>query len=1086
MKPHELAQSLAKPSSCLSSQEMRWCHKLCEMSKDMMRERFCAVVRRNLDRPAMLSYSSDSTPLQTTQTIKSDFWDIRIIRRGRQGNSFVIQRLWFVSQMDRSVMFTEPLKLADGTAMTHYQCYKDLFPTLLQSGHRSISINHSCVDRGLASLQPLLHQHHLMTEADLAASLPEWERTRRRLCTWHVETQCSCHDAHKAMEWSLQPFLANRDILKNCFAIIASLRNSYHQIANHLSGWISGVLSYADWEYEPYGLWVMLGVDAGIMELMVSLELRWDEDSGRLLVAERWRNNPDTALVVRTAIMGVMKYKKWSESRWVTIGTNCRAVVASLLLGMPSLIHYIRTRPKESDYYISGAGEKLNNEERRFLVNAALLSHLSDTVLCSLLEDGRLALMRSSVESEILAEMQWADGLGDATVGLLAGVANMSALDLRTDLMTGILTSASFLHHRLRPARSVPWTLCGSGKSEKLNQFAAGPRPECGVGQQIHDLLSIGFPEATIIEALTVLENIDWSVTPAEQGHRHASAIARAHPGYCRDTLQARSQLGQLVTLWPKDETASKEAALLRKLHQLEKRRPVNYQGRQEFCKGLLELMKKKRAAGLISNPHVGKQVMATHHTHWNSLPKERKELWEKQAEESRAKKARLNDAEKQRCRAELLALRHQRSSEALAESAGPPCRLTECRFSDAEVQSFDSRWDDPRYTRGQIRERRALVAQPVGPPDAGLQARLAAFRQEPADRLVAPRAWMRSVAMHRSEFTSAIFRVEFLGNDVKLFRFIFARQSPQVLIAFMPVKQVASFSKVSLGRVASPIGKPWAAQFEFDIEDYPVLSDEIEWPQQSAVQVVMQVYYLRCGRLVSDDGLRPLGDVLNGLPQDDSKLDAPPTRGPQGGSRAALLQEFPWMQDFIQHSSSGGKASSRVGGGAPHDMGAPSDDDVQAADVDAIFEELYRRRAEAEVEAGEQADAPFSWSVLGGRWTAEHRGVACDAYSCKASSAAARDFIAKFGMQKTFRVSIQQYGELVCSALCRAWVHKMTWLYRMWEESAFSPDFQFLSADVRSYEEPAEVAGIFEGGGQAVRGRIAQIRSIGPSGMLP
>eukprot|EP00969_Alexandrium_andersonii_P013015 567874-Alexandrium_andersonii.AAC.1 len=93
----------------------------------------------------------------------------------------------------------------------------------------------------------------------------------------------------------------------------------------------------------------------------------------------------------------------------------------------------------------------------------------------------------------------------------------------------------------------------------------------------------MGYPREELVQALELIENIDWAITPAEQGHRHASGVMRHHPEYSQNTMQARAQLGQLGALWPSSDSDAKEAQLLRRLHRLERSRPQNLQGRQEW-----------------------------------------------------------------------------------------------------------------------------------------------------------------------------------------------------------------------------------------------------------------------------------------------------------------------------------------------------------------------------------------------------------------------------------------------------------------------------------------------------------------------
>ena len=172
----------------------------------------------------------------------------------------------------------------------------------------------------------------------------------------------------------------------------------------------------------------------------------------------------------------------------------------------------------------------------------------------------------------------------------------------------GTLTCAAFLTHRFRPAKMLPWSLCGANKCEKWRAVALGERPAAGVGQQIYDLVSIDYPESELTEALELLDEVDWAIASTEQGHRHASAIARAHEGYCAKTMQARAMLGQFAVLLPVDETKGERAKVLRQLQRLEARRPQSLQGRQEFVSGLSSLLQQRKCGKLADMPVVWKK----------------------------------------------------------------------------------------------------------------------------------------------------------------------------------------------------------------------------------------------------------------------------------------------------------------------------------------------------------------------------------------------------------------------------------------------------------------------------------------------
>eukprot|EP00971_Amphidinium_carterae_P115372 2284914-Amphidinium_carterae.1 len=85
------------------------------------------------------------------------------------------------------------------------------------------------------------------------------------LKSWHVGTGCAAHDAHKCLQWGLQSYLSNADLLRDVCIVMESIRNSYSSLASSLVGWIGVKLVRVPACAEGAGwlaLWQHLGVDA--------------------------------------------------------------------------------------------------------------------------------------------------------------------------------------------------------------------------------------------------------------------------------------------------------------------------------------------------------------------------------------------------------------------------------------------------------------------------------------------------------------------------------------------------------------------------------------------------------------------------------------------------------------------------------------------------------------------------------------------------------------------------------------------------------------------------------------------------------
>ena len=60
---------------------------------------------------------------------------------------------------------------------------------------------------------------------------------------------------------------------------------------------------------------------------------------------------PDLDGKLSIALLGMWEFHQFIACIWVTVGTPCRAVLASLMTGLESLVHPIRNDPDTTDSY---------------------------------------------------------------------------------------------------------------------------------------------------------------------------------------------------------------------------------------------------------------------------------------------------------------------------------------------------------------------------------------------------------------------------------------------------------------------------------------------------------------------------------------------------------------------------------------------------------------------------------------------------------------------------------------------------------------------------------------------------------------
>ena len=134
-------------------------------------------------------------------------------------------------------------------------------------------------------------------------------------------------------------------------------------------------------QHKLYQQWTALGVEPKLVTtLSEDLQLSWDNDTELLRVADDWAGQSNAMEEISGALLGVLHFQKFSDSRWVSVGTSCRALAAGMLTGLPSLIEHIREDPKMSDFYIGGAS-RLDDVARRCIIITSLASYASDAAL---------------------------------------------------------------------------------------------------------------------------------------------------------------------------------------------------------------------------------------------------------------------------------------------------------------------------------------------------------------------------------------------------------------------------------------------------------------------------------------------------------------------------------------------------------------------------------------------------------------------------------------------------------------------------------------------------------------------------------
>ena len=118
--------------------------------------------------------------------------------------------------------------------------------------------------------------------------------------------------------------------MSDIYILIASARNAYGLLHEHLGSWLSGVLTFVpEVDLRPVQVmqevWTVIGLEPALVQVLAEdLRLCWRD--GQLCLSEGWER-------LSGALLGIWQFKQFSDIRWVTVGSSCRRLIGALLSG---------------------------------------------------------------------------------------------------------------------------------------------------------------------------------------------------------------------------------------------------------------------------------------------------------------------------------------------------------------------------------------------------------------------------------------------------------------------------------------------------------------------------------------------------------------------------------------------------------------------------------------------------------------------------------------------------------------------------------------------------------------------------------
>lgn len=209
-------------------------------------------------------------------------------RSGFEAHEALIKNQFFRKRLveggaENTVLLQEPVSLefGKGAHAIHQACMKD-WRALRQLGHDGIAIEYYCFDRfAISAHERLIRQWHHLQEPSYAHLATECTVDELHMMEWVLVQGCAAHDAQSAFRWGMGADLKDRDLLRDVYIAIESLRNSTDLLIRYAVQWVALRMTFTDPMpdieiAERLELWEQLGLEPGLADHLARvLQLRF-------------------------------------------------------------------------------------------------------------------------------------------------------------------------------------------------------------------------------------------------------------------------------------------------------------------------------------------------------------------------------------------------------------------------------------------------------------------------------------------------------------------------------------------------------------------------------------------------------------------------------------------------------------------------------------------------------------------------------------------------------------------------------------------------------------------------------------------
>eukprot|EP00971_Amphidinium_carterae_P207090 4108719-Amphidinium_carterae.1 len=526
---------------------------------------------------------------------------------------------------------------------------------------------------------------------------------------WHTTSGCALHDAHNALKWSIPAFEDSR-LLQNLFNGVVAVRAMFFLLVQHVGAVLPCIVQVADERSLPAAsslesLWLALGIERELLDELVHFRL-FAKD-GLLFVSETSFQEDRVMERLCNACLSLWRVPAFCGSRWLTIGSSCRRMLAAWLTGFDAAVSYLENKQLVSAFSVSGV-KFLDAECRRFMAVCGLSCTVAESFLQCVMKDNRVPLQQHLLHDLVLERYHELEGMSLFVLDTLGGVAGLLGPVFHHEVLRSSLKQLAFLDYRVfSEARQYPWCLLPGDVSENLEAYLGSAEEDSHhVLSSLRWLTEQGIAKERLVAGLKLLSQVSWSSYLVERMHASASVVRKFNPELGLSMLLARSYCHMFRSLLPSASPEDRRLAALRSKWERElSRKPQYISGRNIFVAEVMRTMMVKNVRERTGQRKIpSTRVISMHGKHWHLLSVAEKSVYDRRATEAKSTAEVQRSERLLRLEQEISELEHASDETAIGSTT---LTFSSAALRDSELDALRTHCQEMQRSPAQVKHRR-------------------------------------------------------------------------------------------------------------------------------------------------------------------------------------------------------------------------------------------------------------------------------------------------------------------------------------------------------------------------------------------